>query len=96
MSIYLTAILQCKPTHSETFKVLLKQLEFDSNQEEACLKYELHQSIEDENTFIFLEIWQDQEGLDLHNQQPHLKSFQVNVADIIAGPAIIYKTQIVN
>jgi quinol monooxygenase YgiN len=72
-------------------KDLLQQLVIASTKETACLQYELYQSAEDENLFIFHETWANQHGLDLHNQQPHLQSFGKQGADIMDGPVIIHK-----
>jgi quinol monooxygenase YgiN len=72
-------------------KGFLQQLVITSTKEAACLQYELYQSSEDENVFVFHETWVNQQGLDLHNQQPHLQLFGKQAADIMDGPVIIYK-----
>lgn len=90
MSIYLTAIIKAKPGNAELMKTILLELVGHSSKEEACLQYELYQ---EENTFIFHERWKDEAGLDLHNQQPHLKAFISKTADIIDGTPVIYQTQ---
>lgn len=92
MNIYLTAIITAKPGNADAMKTALKELVIGSTQESACLQYDLHQSADDEHIFIFHELWKDQEGLDLHNEQPHIKTFIAQTADIINGPAVLYKT----
>jgi len=69
MKVYLTAIVKSKPGSVEALKPLLSTLVSQSTQEEACLQYELYQSAEDENMFIFHETWSDQDGLDAHNSE---------------------------
>jgi quinol monooxygenase YgiN len=92
MYIYLTAVIKSTSGNVAVLKSLLLDLVNHSTKEEACLQYELHQSEEDQNIFIFHETWRDQAGLDLHNQQPYIKALSDN-GTIIDGPVIIYKTQ---
>jgi quinol monooxygenase YgiN len=92
MHIYLTAILKSKPGNASVLKDYLKELVIASRKEEACLQYDLHQLTEDENIFIFHEIWADQKGLDLHNSQVHLQHFAQQAGEILDGPVVIYKT----
>lgn len=44
----------------------------ETRKETACLRYDLHQDTTDENRFVFYEIWENQQGLDQHNQQPYM------------------------
>jgi quinol monooxygenase YgiN len=93
MSVFLTAIIKSKSGQSEAMKELLLELVAGSKSEAACLQYDLHQSTETPEVFIFHEEWTNQEGLDLHNRQPHIQKFVENSADIIDGTAVIYKTE---
>ena len=91
MKVYLTAIIKAKPDQADVLKNVLQEMVIDSRKEQACLQYDLHQSLEDKNIFIFNEIWANQEGLDLHNNQPYLKAFQTESKAII-DEVIIYKS----
>ncbi len=75
MEIYLTAVIHSKPEYLEEVSGVLKNMVVQTRKETACIKYDLHQSIDDENTFVFYEIWKNQEGLDMHNDQPYLQEF---------------------
>jgi quinol monooxygenase YgiN len=92
MAINLTVILKSKPESIETFKSLLLDLVQNSKKETACLQYDLHQSDEEPNTFIFHEVWENQDGLDLHNQQSYLQTFFENAKLYLQEAPIIYKT----
>jgi quinol monooxygenase YgiN len=92
MKIYLTALVKCKPGNTAELKGYLQQLVAGSTQEEACLQYELYQSTDDDTQFIFHETWASREGLDLHGQQPHIKTFIAQASPILDGGLIIYKT----
>lgn len=92
MNLYLTAIVKSKEGNSDAMKNILQQLVADSRKEHACLQYDLHQDQENNNVFIFQEIWENREGWDLHNSQPHINRFISDSADIIDGTVTIYKT----
>lgn len=96
MKINLTAIITAQPGKAALLKPLLLDLVANSTKEEACIKYELQQSNDDENIFIFHEIWKDQAGLDLHDKQPYLVAFGQQAGEILSGPVVIYKTQIIS
>lgn len=92
MAIYLTVLLKSKQESIEAFKSLLLDLVSNSKKEAACLLYDLHQSDKEPHIFIFHETWEDQAGLDLHNQQPYLQSFLENAKLYLQESPIIYKT----
>ncbi|WP_454802169.1 putative quinol monooxygenase [Mucilaginibacter phyllosphaerae] len=93
MSIYLTALIKSKAGQAQQMKGLLLDLVAGSKTETACLQYDLHQSQDDENIFIFHEEWASQAGLDEHNTQPHIQKFIAVSAEIMDGTVTIYKTQ---
>lgn len=75
MNVIITAIIKAKPSYREEVHSTLLNMVTQTRKEEACIQYDLHQDITDPNTFIFYEIWKDQQGLDKHNQQPYIKEF---------------------
>ncbi|AYL95567.1 putative quinol monooxygenase [Mucilaginibacter celer] len=93
MNIYLTALLKCKPGYAAQIKPILEQLVTNSKQEAACQQYELYQDNENENLFIFHEIWQDAAGFEQHTQQPHYLQFGQQAGQMLDGEVIVYKTQ---
>jgi len=95
MSIYLTAILKSKKDKIQGLKSILDNMVLNTRKEEACEKYELQQSLDDETVFIFHEIWKSKEGLDAHNQQPYIQEFVEKVPDLLEKPAEIYLAKLV-
>ncbi|QIH34740.1 putative quinol monooxygenase [Sphingobacterium sp. DR205] len=75
MKIYLTAIIKNRPEHTAEVVQVLENMVIQTRKESACLQYDLHRSIDDKNLFVFYEIWENQQGLNLHNQQPYIKDF---------------------
>ncbi|MCQ9636356.1 antibiotic biosynthesis monooxygenase [Chryseobacterium sp. WG14] len=88
MSIFLTAIVKAKPEHLEEIKSMLEALPSASRQEEACIRYDVHQSIDDENVFILNEEWTNAEGLAVHNEQPYSKAFFASFDRLQENPII--------
>ncbi|WET66838.1 putative quinol monooxygenase [Sphingobacterium sp.] len=95
MKVYLTAILKAVPAHREEVLALLLEMVEASRKEAACIQYDLHQVNNDENQFIFYEIWEDQAGLDAHNQQPYIVAFgKVAGEKLQEAPQIILMNKI--
>ncbi|MDP9957929.1 quinol monooxygenase YgiN [Epilithonimonas hungarica] len=95
MSIYLTAILKSKKDKIQDLKSVLDNMVLNTRKEEACEKYELQQSLDDETVFIFHEIWKSKDGLDAHNQQSYIKEFVEKAPDLLENPAEIYLAKLV-
>lgn len=72
MEVYVTAIVQAKPEYQKEVQAFLLHLVEEARKEAACVRYDLHQDTTDENRFVFYEIWENQQGLDQHNQQPYM------------------------
>jgi quinol monooxygenase YgiN len=75
MKINLTVIIKSKSEHRGELKAILVDLTKNSKKEATCLQYDLHQNIEDPNVFILHEVWENNEGLDLHKEQLHFLKF---------------------
>lgn len=93
MKIYLTAILKAKEEYRDEVASILQDMVTQTRKEEACELYDLHQGIEDENVFVFYEIWKNKEGLDAHNEQPYIKGFgEIAGEKLQEKPSIILTT----
>ncbi len=92
MSIYLTVVVKAKPEHQQEIKNLLYSLPELSIKEDACIEYEVHQSIDDENIFILHEKWESLDGLSLHNEQQYSKDFFASFDKLKEQP-IIYRSR---
>lgn len=93
MSIYLTAVIKSRPGNAEALKECLQAIVPLSRREAACLRYDLHQSVDDPQVFIFQEEWADKEGLEVHNAQPYILQFREVILPLIEGPVLIHHTQ---
>jgi len=93
MSLYLTAFIHSKPGMANVLKPLLLAMVKGSRTEEACIQYNLHQSIEDENKFIFHEEWKDAASLEQHRTTPHVLAFLEQAKPVLNGDIVICHTQ---
>jgi quinol monooxygenase YgiN len=92
MEINLTVIIKSKPEYREELKSVLKNLVDNSTKEAACLRYDLHQNIEDPNVFILHEVWKNKEGQDLHNEQLYSLQFNRTSEFFLEEKTIVYVT----
>lgn len=91
--IYITAIVKSKSAYLDEVKSVLENMVIETRKEKACIKYDLHQGIEDKNQFVFYEIWENQEGLNLHNQQSYIQEFISLPADYLEEKPLVLLTQ---
>ncbi|MCC5894103.1 MAG: antibiotic biosynthesis monooxygenase [Alkalibacterium sp.] len=61
-----------KKDKREAFLSDITDLIESSRQEKGCLYYHLYESMEEPNTFVMVETWENQEAIDNHNQNPML------------------------
>lgn len=59
----------------------------ETRKEPGNLSYDLHQSVTDPNSFVFVERWQDREVLEAHFASKHLAVWRE-----IAAPLIVEKS----
>ena len=57
-----------KEEHQKEFLKLTKELIILSREEAGNISYHLYQDIQDPSHYTFVEEWQNQEAIDLHNQ----------------------------
>ncbi|GAB0156672.1 putative quinol monooxygenase [Chryseobacterium sp. Alg-005] len=95
MKIYLTAIIKAKEEYRAEVLETLQNMVTETRKEAACELYSLHQGIEDKNQFVFYEIWQNEDGLALHNQQPYIQAFGALVDEKLQEKPRIYTTHII-
>jgi len=93
MSINITAIAKSKPNTISETKQILTEMAVKSINEVACIQYDLHQDNENPSLFIFHEIWEDEDGLALHEAQLHFLKFKSKASELLAEPVAIYKTE---
>ncbi|RXJ90840.1 antibiotic biosynthesis monooxygenase [Arcobacter sp. CECT 8983] len=59
----------------EVYSELLKLHEATHKHDEGCLQYDLHKNLDDENSFTFIETWENTKLLDKHMEKEHFLQF---------------------
>jgi quinol monooxygenase YgiN len=57
----------------EEYLILARQVIAETRKEDGCIKYDLHQDINDPTILTMLEEWVDEEALNQHNKTEHVK-----------------------
>ncbi|MHC5310981.1 putative quinol monooxygenase [Myroides sp. LJL116] len=92
MKLYLTAVIKAKTPFRQEVQSVLANMVQETRKEKGCIQYDLHQEINDPNTFIFYEIWADQKALDSHNEQSYIKEFVALIDTKLQEQPSIYLT----
>lgn len=82
--IRVIATIISKDNEIDFVKSAAKSIVDESNRDEGCIQYELHQDNKEQNVFVFFEIWKNQESLDKHNETTHLKGFIEKIKDKVS------------
>ena len=95
MKIHLTAVIKAKEEYRTAVLEVLQNMVKETRKEKACELYTLHQGIEDNNQFVFYEIWEIEEGLAQHNEQPYIKAFGSLIDEKLQEKPQIYTTHLI-
>jgi quinol monooxygenase YgiN len=80
------AQIRAKDGMEETVKQELEALVGPTRSEKGCIKYELHQCVENKSLFMFYEKWVSKKDLDEHLHMPHMKAHMQRAGDLFAEP----------
>lgn len=82
-ALVVVATLKAKSGKAVELRKVFLELERHSRTEKGCIKYDLHQSIEDPDTFLFYEIWTDEESLALHANSDFMNASRTITRDLV-------------
>ena len=89
MEKVINARIQVNPEAIDQFISFAQVIVEKSNQEEGCRIYKLYQEIGTPGSFIFYELYDNQEAVDFHNNTSHFKTFIGQITAILsASPQI--------
>lgn len=83
------AYIEVKSGAEESFMQAANIVVAATRAETACLNYDLHQSDENPNLFMFYENWTSMAGLQQHAQSAHIQTFRASISDLLAKPTEI-------
>lgn len=64
---------EIKPDRMDEFLKIIKEDAEGSRQEPGCLRFDVLQSQDDPNKFVFYEVYKDLDAVKVHKEQPHFK-----------------------
>ena len=67
----------------EVYSELLKLHKATHELDEGCIQYDLHKNLDDENSFTFVETWENAEFLAEHEKKEHFINFVSKVENKI-------------
>ena len=80
---------RAKPGQHERAREILEELVAPSRAEEGCINYDLHQSTEHPELFVFHENWTSAEALEAHGRTEHIARFRKKCGDALEeGPIV--------
>jgi quinol monooxygenase YgiN len=94
-ALVVVATLKVKAGKGAELCKAFQELERNSRTEEGCIKYDLHQSIEDPDTFLFYEIWTGEEALALHANSDFMNAWRKTTRELIES-AVLQKFNLVS
>ena len=94
-ALVVVATLKAKAGKGPELRKAFLELERHSRTEEGCIKYDLHQSIEDPDTFLFYEIWVGEEALALHANSEFMHASRETTRDLVES-RVLQKFQLVS
>lgn len=84
MAITITAILKAHPGKEDELRQVLDEVIPPSRQEEGCLTYVLHESIDAPGTFVFYEKYRDETALNAHINSSHYQAYRKAAETLLA------------
>lgn len=82
-ALVVVATLKAKAGKGAELRKAFLELERHSRTEDGCIRYDLHQSIEDPDTFLFYEIWTGEEALALHANSDFMNASRKIIHDLV-------------
>ena len=86
--VIVIAQLEAKPEFAARCRAALEPLIAATQQEAGCLRYQLHQSLENPQSWMLHEEWVSEEALDAHQQEPHFIAFVATTEGWFANSSI--------
>ncbi len=77
----LVAMVKAKPENRNLVRMKCLCMLEPTRKEEGCVTYDFHDDNDDENIFVFIENWEDEEALAKHGDSKHLRDFKQGLDD---------------
>lgn len=81
--IIISAFLVAKPDKEQAVREVLEEVLTHSRQEEGCIQYDVHQSLENTHQFLIYEIWVNEDEIHKHIDTEHYQNYRKNIEPLI-------------
>ena len=81
--IVLIATLVLKDSNEGVLEALTMLHQATHQDDKGCLQYDVHQDIEQENAYVFIETWESEALLAAHMEKEHFKVYKAFMGDKI-------------
>ena len=85
--IVVTGRVHVAPENRKRFIAVATEMCSRSREEDACRGYRVYADLEQEDRYVFVEEWADDDALQRHFAQPHTTTFMGALIPLLAGPA---------
>jgi quinol monooxygenase YgiN len=85
------AITTAAPGKQDALRAAQEELVAETLREPGCLRYELHQSLEDPRILVFVETWQSEESWHAHMNGYAMRRFQNSGAGELIQDFILHR-----
>lgn len=83
------ATLPGKPDKRDEIAEVLAKAAATSRGDAGCLSYAFHRDLENPDSYVSVEVWEDQASLDAHFATPHLAELFRVAPDLLDGAPVI-------
>ena len=91
----IVAIATAVPGTAQSLRTAQEKLVAETVKESGCLRYELHQSVEDARVLIFVESWESEEQWRAHMQGEAIKRFHASGASNLIQDFSLFRMNLV-
>ena len=91
--IVVTGRVHVAPENRERFVAIATEMCSRSREEDACSGYRVYADLEQDDRYVIVEEWADDDGLQLHFRQPHTGTFMGELPSLLASaPDAVFHT----
>lgn len=88
--VTVVAHAHAKEEWAARFKQHLTAIILPTRAEAGCMRYDLHQALDDPTHFVLYETWTDLGALERHFQMPYFVTLMANTAAMLTEPVTIH------
>lgn len=85
-NLTVVARVKANPGKEQSVRQGLLALIEPTRREPGCIRYDLHESLDDPALFVFYENWTSKAALDAHLATPHVQAFLKRTDELLAEP----------